>query len=200
VAAGWRWIFDSATRASSAILSLKPPLKEGDQPTVQWILQQPGGVNVNAGGEQNGWTALHLASLCGHAIVQAILQVDGVHVNARTVKCVKHLHIACCAAPDRLLVVQALLEEGADPNAADNDGNTPLVIVGYVDVIDALLDAGADPARDGRGGNTPLHIPCHYGQLDAVVQVLIQRQGPECLTLKNSREQTPLDRIDQNRR
>jgi len=79
--------------------SLKPPLKEGDQPTVQWILQQPGGVNVNAGGEQNGWTALHLASLCGHvAIVQAILQVDGVHVNARTVEGVTHLHIACCAA------------------------------------------------------------------------------------------------------
>ena len=57
---------------------LRDAANEGNLPTVQWILQQAGGVSVNAG-DQDGWTALHFAVICGQvAIVQAILQVEGV--------------------------------------------------------------------------------------------------------------------------
>ena len=44
--------------------------------------------------------------------------------------------------------VEALLQRGADPNRANDKGQTPLagaVFKGSTDVVDALLAGGADP-------------------------------------------------------
>ena len=44
--------------------------------------------------------------------------------------------------------VREMLEEGADPNAKDKDGNTPLhkaADEGRFDVVKLLLERGADP-------------------------------------------------------
>ena len=175
---------------------------QGNLPTVQWILQQPGGVNVNAG-DQDGLTALHFAVCRGSvAIVQAILQVEGVNVNARTISDFAPLHLACFSRhANQLPILRALLEAGANPNAADDNGDTPLFFVARhsnIRRVEALLDAGADPAARNRYLDTPLHRACFWGQLGAA-QLLIQRQGSECLTLKNNREESPLDRLVQNR-
>ena len=57
-------------------------------------------------------------------------------------------------------IIRLLLEAGADPNAPDDYGSTPLHAAAYNDnsiVSSVLLDAGAQPnARDNRGW-TPLH-------------------------------------------
>uniref|UniRef100_A0A4W2E1T2 Ankyrin repeat domain-containing protein 54 n=2 Tax=Bos TaxID=9903 RepID=A0A4W2E1T2_BOBOX len=57
--------------------------------------------------------------------------------------------------------VQQLLEEGADPCAADDKGRTALHFAscnGNDQIVQLLLDHGADPnQRDGLG-NTPLHL------------------------------------------
>jgi len=173
---------------------------DGDLPTVQRILQQPGGVNVNAG-TQRGLTALHYAAECTVlGIVQAILQVEGVNVNARTMAGCTPLHLACRRShPNQFPIIQALLQAGADPNAADGSGETPMfpaVCSGRISVVQALLDGGASPAARNNNLNTPLHSACFWGRLD-VAQFWIQRQGSECLTLKNNREETPLDRVGQ---
>ena len=100
------------------------------------------------------------------------------------------------ADANRLPIIQALLEAGADPNAADDDGYTPLFYVistlCHISTVEALLDGGANPAARNNNLDTPLHIACLRGRLD-VAQLLIQRQGSECLTCKNNREETPLD-------
>jgi len=175
-----------------------------DLATVRRILQPPPGVNVNAAGV-NGWTALHLAVISGHsdlAIVQAILQVDGVNVDARDYSGRTPLHLASgISDANQLPIIQALLEAGADPNVADNIGSTPLFYYVIppcpISVVEALLAGGANPAARNNNHNTPLHIACQYGRLKAV-QVLLQHQGSECLiTLKNNREETPLDRLVQ---
>jgi len=76
---------------------LRHAIFDGDLPTVRRILKQPagGGVNVNAGINEDGWTALHFSVARGHLrIVQAILQVGGVNVNVRTVTGLTPLHMA----------------------------------------------------------------------------------------------------------
>ena len=180
---------------------LRDAAYKGNLPTVRRILQQPpgGGFNVNAA-DEDGMTALHQATFRGSlAIVQAILQVEGVNVNVRSGWGTTPLHNACCSAD--LPILQALLDAGADPNAADDDGETPLFWTARdnsnsVRVVEALFDGGADPAAQNNNLDTRLHAACFWLQLD-IVNLLLRRQGSECLTWKNNREETPLDRLGQ---
>ena len=61
-------------------------------------------------------------------------------------------------------IVPVLLEAGADPNAPDPDGNTPLHLAVVSErnhslpAIRGLLEAGADPNVFDPDGNTPLHL------------------------------------------
>ncbi|KAF4799095.1 Ankyrin repeat domain-containing protein 54 [Turdus rufiventris] len=65
--------------------------------------------------------------------------------------------------------VQQLLEDGADPCAADDKGRTALHFAscnGNDHIVQLLLDHGADPnQRDGLG-NTPLHLGARVDALD----------------------------------
>ena len=57
-------------------------------------------------------------------------------------------------------VVRALLAAGADVNARNNYGDTPLHEAschGHMDVVRALLAAGADLGARNDDGYTPLH-------------------------------------------
>jgi len=59
-----------------------------------------------------------------------------------------------------LIKVQTLLENGADPNAKDNAGHTPLhwaAHLGHVEIVELLLERGANPNAEDNYGSTPLH-------------------------------------------
>ena len=63
------------------------------------------------------------------------------------------LHIA--AARNKIEAVAALISHGADVNARDEYGKTPLMqasYYGYAKVVEALLDAGADKELKGTSG------------------------------------------------
>ncbi len=69
------------------------------------------------------------------------------------------LHMLLANAEDEAEGMEALMARGFDVNAADNAGNTPLILALKAKepaVIEALLDAGADPLVVNDKGVTPL--------------------------------------------
>ncbi|XP_065599065.1 ankyrin repeat domain-containing protein 54 isoform X1 [Cyrtonyx montezumae] len=71
--------------------------------------------------------------------------------------------------------VQQLLEDGADPCAADDKGRTALHFAscnGNDHIVQLLLDHGADPnQRDGLG-NTPLHLAACTNHVPVITMLL----------------------------
>src|SRR5690606_15598562 len=72
--------------------------------------------------------------------------------------------------------VRRLLEAGADVNAANRTGTTPLLlasIAGDAEMIRLMLDAGADPNQTFTNGETALMMAARTGRADAI-EVLIE--------------------------
>ena len=73
------------------------------------------------------------------------------------------------AREGRAAVVQSLLFVGADVEATDCDGNTPVLLAAkgnHVQAVTALVRwPGRTDVRD-QAGNTPLHLPTARGDVD----------------------------------
>jgi ankyrin repeat protein len=73
--------------------------------------------------------------------------------------------------------VRALLAEGADPDALDDDGRSPLfsaVLGNSVGVLALLLESGADPNLRDNDGWTPLHFAAQES-LPEAARILLGR-------------------------
>lgn len=71
--------------------------------------------------------------------------------------------------------VRELLDQGANPNAKDKNGDIILMIAarnGYTGIIKLLLDAGADPNAKDENGWTALMEAAYYGHTDMVKLLL----------------------------
>jgi ankyrin repeat protein len=91
--------------------------------------------------DHNGWSKLHYACLKGdYRTVELLLDNNTISVNLRTYKGVTALQVA--SARNYPLLVQLLLEKGAEVNAADAKGHTALFVAaekGHVEVARVLL-------------------------------------------------------------
>jgi ankyrin repeat protein len=83
--------------------------------------------------------------------------------------------------------IEDALGNGADPNATDSSGNTPLihaVLSRQLPSVKRLLDSGADPNAVNALGMTPLMLAAQVNDV-AVIHVLLargadpQRQSPQ---------------------
>ena len=113
----------------------------GDAAAVQALLAN--GAEVNAK-DNNGASALILASRNGHRDVVQALLANGAEVNAKDNDGATALILA--SRNGHRDVVQALLANGADVNAKDNNGATALILAsrnGHHDVV-ALFVKGAE--------------------------------------------------------
>ncbi|MGO9265654.1 MAG: ankyrin repeat domain-containing protein [Candidatus Binataceae bacterium] len=86
--------------------------------------------------------------------------------------------------------VQALIDKGADVNAKNLAGTTPLIWAsqnGHLDVVQLLLDKGADVnAKQNNDGATALMIASYFGHVD-VAQALLAK-GADVNAMANTGE------------
>jgi Ankyrin repeats (many copies)/Ankyrin repeats (3 copies) len=116
-----------------------------------------------------GDTALHVAAAAyRHAIARKLIDA-GAEVCARNRRGAEALHYAADGGPGSLswnpeaqaATVAVLIAAGADPNAIDNSGVTPLhraVRTRCAGAVLALLVGGADVRLKNKSGSTPMRL------------------------------------------
>lgn len=97
--------------------------------------------------------------LCG--LIAGLPEPDGFALasactNLRDKRLFGALHYAADTGNTR--AAATLLRAGADPNARDALGNTPLHMAASASVVRALVKGGADINASDRAGRTPLHL------------------------------------------
>jgi hypothetical protein len=116
-----------------------------------------------------GDTALHVAAAAYRQEIVRALLAAGAGVCARNRRGAEPLHAAAVGNPDshawdppaQAATIALLIAAGADPNALDMDGVTPLhraVRTRCAAAVAALIDGGADASRRNKGGSSPLRL------------------------------------------
>lgn len=104
------------------------------------------------------------------------------------------LHLAAGAKFGSPEVVQAIIQGGANVNAAEEGGDTVLHFAagrGKTENVKLLLAAGANVQAPGRGGYTPLHSAAgHSSASAAMVRLLIEAKAD--VNAKDENGETPL--------
>jgi hypothetical protein len=112
-----------------------------------------------------GDTALHMAAAAFHRQAAESLIKHGAVCRARNRRGAEPLHYAADAnhwqPAAQKDTIEYLLAVGADPNALDKSGVSPLhraVRTRASEAVRALLAGGADVSARNRNGSTPLHL------------------------------------------
>ncbi|XP_071516483.1 transient receptor potential channel pyrexia-like [Panulirus ornatus] len=132
------------------------------------------GMNVNAGINTSGDTALHHAVRAAAPDCVQVLINSGAILNPTLLYSETSLHIAVCEGLSD--IVDILLAAGADVKASrGNSKMTALHIAaqeGMCSVAHQLLKAGANPNRENLRGQTPLHLAAKSQSSDTVQLLL----------------------------
>jgi hypothetical protein len=117
-----------------------------------------------------GDTALHVAAAGYRVEIAELLLAAGTDVSsAKNRRCSQPIHYAadgCLDSPSwdaarQVSMLRLLLKAGADINAPDKNGATPLhraVRTRCTAAVRCLLDAGGDPTIKNKPGSTPFHL------------------------------------------
>lgn len=133
------------------------------------LLQSGADVNL---GNSSGATPLMIGALVGDMGLIDLLLEHGANSKAVGPNGKTALHFAI-DKPNNLPVCKRLVEVGADIDAADDDGCTPLfvaVLRERLDLAQWLVDHHADINHKDRQGNTALY----YGKTDAMRIILLK--------------------------
>ncbi|MEP3049740.1 MAG: ankyrin repeat domain-containing protein [Erythrobacter sp.] len=117
----------------------------------------------------------------GDAATDMLNQPGTTIVNSRDITSGESgLHIV--TARRDVLWVRFLLQRGANPNARDNNGVTPLQLatsLGFIEAVEELIENGADVDVTDRSGETPLIAAVHKRDIAIIRQLLAQGANPD---------------------
>eukprot|EP01132_Coremiostelium_polycephalum_P004253 gene4253-5323_t len=188
-----------------------PPLitviKNNDFEMIQLLLEY---YHSNQSDEINqidteGYTPLHVAvsTDCSDNMLIYLLKHPTIKVNVRNIDGNAPLHYFCQRfhSPECQKIAQLLFEKGAEVNAQNNNGETPLhkaifnhsvrLLMVYV-----LLKNNADVNIVNKAGESALHYAVRLGRLD-VLKILITA-GADPLLLSTKEKKTPLSLAEEN--
>ena len=146
---------------------------------MEWLLNHEADVNAQG---RNGYTPLHSAASNGHLQVFHALIEQNADIHIQNAFGMTPLHAAAASDGydrDHMIdIMQVLLDQGADPNARDNDNSTPLHHSswwqtgnysrhkGTVEGTRLLLKHGAIMEAEDNEGRTPLQLAVKHGRKD----------------------------------
>jgi ankyrin repeat protein len=132
-----------------------------------------GGYNVDLGKVDSSFNKLHKAALLNDE-EKVKKQIKNFDVNSRDSSDRTALHLA--TVNGNLKIIRTLIEAGANVNAQDADGKTPIVKAiecNHEELVQFFLFAGADTGlADYENGNTPLHWALSSGSVKAAQYLL----------------------------
>ena len=118
----------------------------------------------------DGFQPLGLAAYFGRLPVVEYLLIKGAEVNSPSQNKQKVMPLHSAVASQNVPIASALLDQGADANARQQDDFTPLhgaAQNGQVEMVHLLLENGADPDSRSAEGLTPLQLAERAGRQEA---------------------------------
>lgn len=132
----------------------------------QWLRAEPA---LASGYSPDGFPAVGLAAFFGHLEAVRTLIAAGANIHAAARNALKVQAIHAAVASKNLEIVRAVLEAGADPNAAQQQGFRPIHEAGNTgnrDLAELLMRYGADPSLKNDEGKTAIAIARDKGHAD----------------------------------
>jgi len=166
--------------------SLKYAVADSDLACLKELLDHDADMTIN----ENGLLGFHLAVRLGEESMVKEFLDHHVDIEMKDDDDKTALHYA--VGNGQYNIAKLLLNNGADKNAVDNHGVTPILLAAGKDLamLQLLLDHKANIQAVDKNYNTVLHYATKSGR-SKVVQKLIE-EHPEMLNVKNKEEKTPL--------
>lgn len=101
------------------------------------------------------------------------------------------------AGEEQFEMAEFLLAAGADPNACNDEGITPLHLAAYPEMVELLVRHGADINARSKDGRTPLIVQAAEEGIDVMEALLqlgadasaVDNQGDSAMDIANAREE-----------